>query len=345
MKRATVKRRLFFVMLLLMQMGLRWPHPRLYFAAMQFEFIPDLPRCPDPLARAPRAFGDRADPHARFYLAPSALQGAIIAVICRDTRGLMLDDWQRLSHFPASPLLCLSCFQNSAVGLVERASSGSCWRPFTSSVVFSGSQSRPLVSWASGAGRSVMVYFTADIGRALFGLDPALLHDRFVAARDVLGAEWQPFFKALRKADDDAATLAVLERYLASPWQALKGGVQPFSSLRRLGRHWVESLAWLAHEWRRTQSTRQVERRIRDFSGRSLREWQSLVKTEGVFFAARDRHEAGQPFEWASPAQEEGFADQAHMGRAAKRITGFSPTEFARRFVEDESFWLYRLWV
>jgi len=345
MKGATVKRRPFSDMPPLMRLALRRSRQRLYFAAMQFEFIPDLPRCPDPLARAPRAFGEGVDPHARLYLAPPALQGVIVAVICRDTRGLALDDWQLLSHFPASPLLCLSCFQDVAVGLVERTPGGSCWRPFSSSVVFSGSQSRPLVSWAPGAGRGVMVCFTADVGRALSGLDPALIHDRFVEARDVLGAEWRPFFKALRKADDDAATLAVLERYLAAPWQALQGGVKPLSSLRRLGRHWVERLTWQAHTWRRTQSTRQVERRIRDYSGRSLREWQSLVQTEGLFFAARDRHEAGKPFDWASLAQEEGFADQPHMSRAAKRITGFAPTEFARRFVEDESFWLYRLWV
>ncbi len=33
------------------------------------------------------------------------------------------------------------------------------------------------------------------------------------------------------------------------------------------------------------------------------------------------------------------------MSRVAKRVTGFSPTEIADRFAEDESFWLYRLWV
>jgi AraC-like DNA-binding protein len=92
-------------------------------------------------------------------------------------------------------------------------------------------------------------------------------------------------------------------------------------------------------------SARHVERRIKSFSGRSMREWQALVKTEGLFFAARDRYEAGQPFDWAALAQDEGFADQAHMSRAAKRLTGFSPSEFAQRFIEDESFWLYRLWV
>lgn len=48
---------------------------------------------------------------------------------------------------------------------------------------------------------------------------------------------------------------------------------------------------------------------------------------------------------WAALAQNEGFADQAHMTREAKRVTGFAPGEFARRFIEDESFRLYRLWV
>lgn len=80
-------------------------------------------------------------------------------------------------------------------------------------------------------------------------------------------------------------------------------------------------------------------------SGRSLREWTALVRTEGLFFAARERHEAGRPFDWAGLAQEEGFADQAHLVRATKRITGFSPMEFTRRYEQDESFWLYRLWV
>ncbi|CAB3728788.1 hypothetical protein LMG1866_04460 [Achromobacter ruhlandii] len=79
--------------------------------------------------------------------------------------------------------------------------------------------------------------------------------------------------------------------------------------------------------------------------GRSLREWQSLVKTEGLFFNARAQFEAGRSLDWAAIAHDEGFADQAHLSRAVKRITGFSPCEFARRFAEDESFWLYRLWV
>jgi len=132
---------------------------------------------------------------------------------------------------------------------------------------------------------------------------------------------------------------------MAPRWRALQETPTHLASLHRIGRHWFEQLAWQAMQWRRTQSPRQVERRIKAMSGRSLREWRSLVRTEGLFFAARARYEAGLPFDWAGLAHDEGFADQAHLVRAAKRITGFCPTEFARRYAEDESFWMYRLWV
>jgi len=303
------------------------------------------PHCPDPLTRAPLAPGDGQDLHTRLYLAPPALQGAIVAVICRDTRGLALNSAQRLSHFPASPLVCLSWFQGFDVGLVEPSAGGARWRPFGAAVTLSGSHSRSTVSWAPTTGRGGIVCFTADVAQALFGVDLAAIHDRFVAADAVLGGEWRPFLQALHDAADDAAALAVLAHHLAPRWQALQGRGAPTPSLRQVGRHWVERLARQAHEWRRTRSPRQVERRIKAYSGRSLREWQSLVRTEGVFFSARERYEAGQPFDWAAMAQDEGFADQAHLSRATKRITGFAPGEFAQRFAEDESFWLYRLWV
>jgi AraC-like DNA-binding protein len=90
---------------------------------------------------------------------------------------------------------------------------------------------------------------------------------------------------------------------------------------------------------------RQVERRIKSQSGRSIREWQSLIRTEALFFTSREKFESGESINLAELALDEGFSDQAHLSRATKRVTGFSPTEFAQRYLEDESFWLYRLWV
>jgi AraC-like DNA-binding protein len=297
---------------------------------------------PDPLARGPRADTAEPSPHHHLSLAPPALQGALLVLIRRDTRGLVLSDAQRLVHFPASPLLSLSWSIDVDAGSVETRDGMHRWHPFGARVVISGSQSQPRVCWTPGSGHGGMVCFTVDVARTLFGIDPAAVHDRFVPAHEAMHASWAPLLEALLTAPDaDTA----LQQHVAPRWQALQGRSGSAPTLQQLGRHWVERLAKQAHDWRRVASSRQVERRIKSSSGRSLREWQSLVRTEGVFFTARARYEAGEPLDWAALAQEEGFADQSHLVRNVRRITGFTPTEFVERYLQDESFWLYRLWV
>ncbi len=298
---------------------------------------PCLPPEFDPWARAARADGggDSLQP------GPAALQGALVALIKRDTRALALNWAQRLTHFPASPLVTISWVSGTDVGLVDADRR---WRPFSAQMVVAGTQSHPLVSWAAHTGHGHIACFTADAAQALFGLDLARIQDRFVPVAQAIDPCWSPLWDSLL-ASPDHAIAAVLERHLAPRWQALQGRASAGPSLRQLGNHWVERLAWQAQQWRQGHSARQVERRVKAFSGRSLREWQSLVRTEDLFFAARDRYDSGQPLAWADLAHEQGFADQAHMNRVAKRITGFAPGEFASRFMHDESFWMYRLWV
>nr|WKF61534.1 hypothetical protein HUO10_006065 [Paraburkholderia busanensis] len=301
--------------------------------------------CPDPLTRAARFAPATESAHARIHPAPPILQGAVVAILSRDTHGLALNDAQRLTHFPASPLLTLSWYQGVDGGLVERANEGPRWDPFGDTVMLAGSQSRPIVTWSPTVGRGYMICFTADIARSLFGIDPAVVQDRFVPASRVLDDSWHDALRAMLDTRDDAAALAALQQHLGPRWQALQGRASGSPSLRQIGRHWVERLGLQAYEWRNTHSARQVERRVKAYSGRSLREWQALVKTEGVFFSARERYDAGESVDWAALAFDEGFADQAHLSRTAKRITGFAPGEFAQRFLDDESFWVYRLWV
>ena len=300
--------------------------------------------CPDPFARAVRAApnGDASPQWLR--LAPASLQGVLVALVGRDTGQLSLTSAQRLTHFPASPLVTVSWFRGMGTGLVGRCQDRPDWQTFGAEVVISGGWSQPTVSWAPSSGRGYVACFNTDAAQALFGLDLAAIQDRFVPAGQATSADFAPLWEALL-ASEDAELVAVLERHLAPRWQALQGRDSARPTLRQLGRHWVQQLGWQAREWRRVHSARHVERRIKAFSGRSLREWQSLVRTEGLFFAARDRHEAGLPLDWAALAQDEGFSDQAHMCRTVKRITGFSPGEFTQRFMEDESFWMYRLWV
>lgn len=44
-------------------------------------------------------------------------------------------------------------------------------------------------------------------------------------------------------------------------------------------------------------------------------------------------------------ADASGYADQSHLCREVRRVTGFSPEELYRRIQEDEGFWSYRLWA
>lgn len=307
--------------------------------------MPTLSTCPDPLTRAPLAsYGDRR-PHARLHLAPPGLQGAVVAVLCRDTRGFALTDAQRLTHFPASPMVSLTWFQDVDAGRIEQTDAGPEWRPFNSAIVLSGSHSYPTTCWARTSGRAGMICFEADAAKALFEIELSAIQDVIVDARKLLGSAWHTLLDALLAADSDAAALAALEHHLAPRWRTVSGANPILPSLREVGRYWVKRLAWQAHEWRRSHSPRHVERRIKAYSGRSLREWQSLIKTESLFFSARAQFEASEALDWAAIAHDEGFSDQAHLSRAVKRSTGFSPNEFTRRFAEDESFWVYRLWV
>ncbi|MFE0840504.1 helix-turn-helix domain-containing protein [Achromobacter insolitus] len=190
-----------------------------------------------------------------------------------------------------------------------------------------------------------MICFHAGAAQALFKIDLSAIQDVTVDARDLLDDSWHALFESILAADSDAASLAAIERHILPRWRSSGHSGSAVASLCGAGRQWVKRLTWLAYDWRRSNSARHVERRIKAYSGRSLREWQSLVKTEGLFFNARRKFEAGGSLDWAAIAYEEGFADQAHLSRAVKRITGFSPCEFARRFAEDESFWVYRVWV
>jgi Helix-turn-helix domain len=84
---------------------------------------------------------------------------------------------------------------------------------------------------------------------------------------------------------------------------------------------------------------RTMERRLRRWTGQSRR---SL----NFFSAIEDLHR----FSIKSPdvplaelAVEAGYVDQSHMGRAIKRVTGFSPAQLNRLIETNESFWCYRL--
>ncbi len=90
---------------------------------------------------------------------------------------------------------------------------------------------------------------------------------------------------------------------------------------------------------------RNIERRIKARAGLSLRSLLRLRRAEQSFFAARDNTRAG-PANLADVAAQGGYADQAHLSRDVRDITGHSPGKFLRLLAsDDESYWIYRIWL
>jgi AraC-like DNA-binding protein len=89
---------------------------------------------------------------------------------------------------------------------------------------------------------------------------------------------------------------------------------------------------------------RQTERRIKQWAGLPMRELKGISRAEQAFFESLAVAEAGGTPQWSAVAQSNGYADQSHLCRDTRRITGFAPQELYQRIANDEAFWVYRIW-
>jgi AraC-like DNA-binding protein len=92
------------------------------------------------------------------------------------------------------------------------------------------------------------------------------------------------------------------------------------------------------------RSLRQLERRIKRHTGLPMRELRVLSRAEQAFFEARSAQDQAR-LSWTDVASDVGYADQSHLCRETRRVTGFTPEDLRRRIAEDEAFWAYRLWI
>jgi AraC-like DNA-binding protein len=82
---------------------------------------------------------------------------------------------------------------------------------------------------------------------------------------------------------------------------------------------------------------------VKAWAGLPLRELRAASRAEAAFLqVAATQHDPG--FEWAGVAADAGYADQSHLCRETRRLTGFSPEDLRRRMETDEAFWAYRVW-
>lgn len=278
------------------------------------------------------------DPGTRLWLPPLALAGCVRAVMLRDTRGRGLNAVQRENYFPATPLVSLFWWIDG--GSEWQATPGfsppptcPCDRP----VMFGGPFTLPTHTRNPGEMRAFKLLMLPDAFTALTGVSLEGRVNQIMDARELLPPDWCHWAEAISAAADDEARLQLVEAFLLPRWQALE---------RRPSHRyadWMEALAVRAATSAPGRSLRQLERRIKAWAGVPMRELRAVSRVETAFYAAAAA-EARPGFNWADIAAEADYADQSHLCREVRRLTGFSPEELRRRMSEEEAFWAYRLW-
>ena len=272
-----------------------------------------------------------------------SLSSCVFAMFSRDTIGIDFSESERVTYFPSVPACSLVWVLEGQLQ-AQVAVDGDGFRleaaDDLSAFSFLGPRSRPVMTSSPAALRVFSLLLLPDAFHALTGTDPGAYINRVVPAADVLGDEWAAMADAVRCAADDDTRVRLVQDHLAPLWADRR---PPGRFHGRLIQDWSNALALRAATSGFGRSLRQVERRIKQWTGQPLRDLKRMVRLETVMLDAVLAIQQGD-VNWAELAAASGFSDQAHLCRQIRLLTGFSPQELMRRTTADEAMWFYRLW-
>ncbi len=294
----------------------------------------------EPLPREPGApfSGARAD----IWLPPVALASCIRAVMSRDTRGVELASEERCNYFPASPTCAINWYFEGNFELLDsdRQVQADSRNGPLGRMTFSGPFVRPVIVRNPGPMHAMVLLIMPDALQQLTGIDPSGWVNKVAPVDEVFDADWLGLCRSIDEAIDDAHRVALIESFLRPRWRAAR----PQATFTgRLLNDWSRSLALRAATSGLGRSQRQFERRIKQWTGQTLRELRGRGRSEQAFFDVVTALKDGD-VNWSEVASNNGYADQSHLCRQTRRVTGFAPEELRRRIATEEGFWAYRLW-
>lgn len=160
---------------------------------------------------------------------------------------------------------------------------------------------------------------------------------------EVLGAASESLSEAMLNSRDDVDRINLIERYLHSHLQA--DWRKSFNAPARLT-HWLHHLSGVLWMTRACLSTRHVERRARQLTGLTLGSLRRMTRVEATLLHTWTKSALEQRVSWSEISQELRYADQSHMCREVRQVTGFTPQVLRQKCCdsEDEAFWFYRSW-
>jgi AraC-like DNA-binding protein len=278
---------------------------------------------------------------AQLLLPRPSLAGCVLAAIVRDTRNLPLKPEQRFNFFPASPFCALTWyFEGSGhlLGAVDLKSAPKIGAPLPQ-LFFSGPHSGPMASWNPGPIEAMTVSFYPEAWAALTGRSAGEYVNKTIPIDSSVEGDLLALCRNVFSPGTCEERLGRFEDGLEPLWQAARPSGH---SASRWLRDWTKALGVRAAVSGAAMSTRQVQRRIKAWTGQSRRDLLAHSKTEHLFENFLAAMAKGSP-DPARLAAEAGFADQSHMGRHVRRVTGLPPQKIGGLIETDERFWCYRL--
>lgn len=267
-----------------------------------------------------------------LFLPPRQLSSCVAAGIFRDTRSASLSDMDRFNYFPASPLVTVTYVIEGELRLVQEAGRLDCARlasPLASRSILP-PQDRPTTSWSPGPVAALTIGFYPDAWSQLgHSFDGEAIPEPLAVALSCFDKDQKP-----------ATGWEEFSKKFVVTWQQARGagGKSDWPGSDRVS-DWSRYLLSRLSTVGPGRSIRTLERRLKSLSGQTR---QSL----NFYSAIENLHQrvVESPDEnLADIANDAGFSDQSHMGRAVRRATGFSPRKLNHLIETEEAFWCYRL--
>lgn len=278
-----------------------------------------------------------------LHLPRLSLATCLRASVLRNTMGLSMNASQRLNYYPATPLCgLLWLFEGDGLRLPfsPKPQSLAGGIPAASRILFVGPQNQPGLTYSYSGTRSMLVKLMPDALHAMIGIESQQYMNLSVPAKTVLPSDWWEMCQAVMQAPADDERIRCMQDFLDPLWQAARPSVTAGASRYD---DWMQGLALRAATSDLGRSLRQIERRIKQWSGQPLRDLRGVSRAERAFFQSMASRGATNA-SLTHVAMDNGYADQSHLTRETRRISGFPPEELWRRIETDEAFWIYRLW-
>lgn len=266
------------------------------------------------------------------------LASCVRAYVSRDTLAAELAPEERRNQFPPTPTCVITWVIAGHDSRLDQAgiAAGSTRMPIT----FCGPHTETSSSDNPGPVHFLSLLIYPDAVRALADLDIAAHINRYSAFEDVFDGEWQAMARAVLAAAGDGQRVRLIEDFLVPRWQAVQ--TEPAARPRQFD-DWSHGVARRAARQGGGISDRQIDRRIKAWTGQALRQLRGIGRTEDLLFRARQAFDSKE-INWSDIASASGYADQAHLCRELRRITGLRPTEL-RKMIAHESYWMYQVWA